>query len=106
MKELNDLNLAFASVLTRLEEIPAEDESTDDLVSKLQDMIGQRQLLLESFLASAEANDREALELQLTLTYQFEVQAKKIMAHRQSLLHSGSRSKRQINVYRTIDSNR
>ena len=102
LPELNKLNRSLSEALTELEKIPAENETTDELVLNLQQLVEQRQLLLEELLTSPKDEDRPVLESQLALTVQFEQQAKRVLLHRQELLHLGRKSKRQINVYKSI----
>jgi len=102
LPELEKLNKSVLETLTELEKIPAEDEVADGLVLNLQELVGQRQLLLEELLTSPKDEDRPVLESQLALTQQFELQAKRVLHHRQELLHLGRKSKRQINVYKSI----
>lgn len=106
MKELNRVNEALSTSLLHLDEIDVNDDTGDKLVSDLQDLLGQRQKLLELLVTDNEFGDRVYLEQQLTLTQTYKLQASKVMRHRQNLLHSGKKSQRQINVYKTIDSNR
>jgi hypothetical protein len=106
MKQLNELNDVIASVLAKLHQTAAEDESTEDLVSTLQELVSKRQFLLDVLLADEAMTDRAYLEQQLQCTRQFGLAASELMAHRQSLLQLQSKSKRQINVYETIDANR
>lgn len=106
LPQLEKLNKSVSETLTELEIIPAENETADELVLNLQKLVEQRQLLLEELLTSPKDQDRPVLESQLALTQQFEQQAKRVLQHRQELLHLGSKSKRQINVYRKIDANR
>ncbi|RTR32583.1 flagella biosynthesis chaperone for FliD, FliT [Shewanella atlantica] len=106
MKELNKVNEALSSSLLQLDEINVDDDSGDELVSNLQDLLSQRQKLLELLVLDSQFVDRDYLELQLKLTQKYTVQANKVMRHRQNLLHNGKVSQRQINVYKTIGSNR
>ncbi|QLE86159.1 hypothetical protein FLM48_14420 [Shewanella sp. Scap07] len=106
MQTIEQVNNAVSDTLVKLEALPAEDEATDKLVSDLQELIAKRQLLLDGLLLAPKDEDREQLELQLKLTRGFEVQAKAVLQHRQELLHIGRKSKRQLNVYKSIDSNR
>ncbi len=102
LPELNKLNRSLSEALTELEKIPAENETTDELVLNLHKLVERRQLLLEELLTSPKDEDRPVLESQLALTVQFEQQAKRVLQHRQELLHLGRKSKRQINVYKSI----
>ncbi len=102
LPQLEKLNKSVSETLSELENIPAEDETADELVLNLQKLVEQRQLLLEELLTSPKDEDRPVLESQLALTQQFEQQAKRVLLHRQELLHLGRKSKRQINVYKSI----
>ncbi|WP_394200728.1 hypothetical protein [Shewanella waksmanii] len=106
MQTLDEVNRAVSETLAKLDSLPAEDEHTDELVSNLQELIGKRQLLLDVLLKAPKDEDRELLESQLKLTREFEVLAKSVLQHRQELLHIGRKNKRQVNVYKSIDSNR
>jgi hypothetical protein len=105
LPSLTKLNCKLAEVLASLKQMRPEDESTDELVSSLQDMVGKRQLLLVSIFANASVEDAPEMEKQLALTQSFEAQAKVILEHRQALIHAGRKSKRQLNVYKAIDAN-
>lgn len=106
MKQLDELNVALEQVLEQLRRIPAEDVRTDDLVSNLQSMVEERQLLLNVLVADTNMTDANYLQSQLAYTQDFSKKASIIMADRQALLHASSKNKRQISVYETIDSNR
>ncbi|PKH55721.1 hypothetical protein CXF83_08980 [Shewanella sp. Choline-02u-19] len=106
MQYLSELNFKLAEVLATLKQTPAEDESTDELVSYLQTLVGKRQLLLTNIFANLTDEDEPELRKQLALTQSFEAQAKVIQEHRQALLYAGRKSKRQLNVYKAIDENR
>ncbi|MGI2166381.1 flagella biosynthesis chaperone for FliD, FliT [Shewanella oncorhynchi] len=106
MKRLDELNIALGQLLIQLTRIPAEDLQTDDLVSNLHIMVGERQLLLNVLVTDADMTDANYLQRQLELTQDFTSKAIIIMADRQALLHAGSKNKRKISVYETIDSNR
>lgn len=106
MKQLDELNIALSELLSQLTRIPVEDLQTDDLVSNLHIMVGERQLLLNVLVTDADMTDANYLQRQLELTQDFTSKASIIMADRQALLHAGSKNKRKISVYETIDSNR
>jgi|OM-RGC.v1.029601769 hypothetical protein len=106
LNELNELNITLSDTLNQLTRIPAEYPQTDELVSNLQVLVGERQLLLNVLVADASMTDADYLQCQLDLTKEFTIKANHIMADRQALLHAGSKNKRQISVYETIDSNR
>ncbi len=102
LPELEKLNHSISKTLIELEEVPAENEKADELVLNLQELVGQRQILLDDLLTLPKDEDRRVLERQLALTQQFEQQARRVLLHRQELLHSGLKSKRQINIYKSI----
>ena len=106
MQSLSELNTALNMLLAKLNQVAAEDEATDELVSYLQELVGKRQLLLASTFAYATDADAPELRKQLLMTQSFETKAKMIKDHRQALLHIGRKSKRQLNVYKAIDANR
>lgn len=106
MKQLDELNIALSELLSQLTRIPAEDLQTDDLVSNLHIMVGERQLLLNVLVTDADMTDANYLQRQLEFTQDFSKKASIIMADRQALLHASNKNKRQISVYETIDSNR
>ncbi|MGL5048584.1 MAG: flagella biosynthesis chaperone for FliD, FliT [Shewanella sp.] len=106
MKQLDELNVLLSAILNNLTQLPAEEPESDDLVSNLQVLIVERQLLLDVLVADANMTDVEYLQRQLGLTKEFTIKANHIMADRQALLHAGSKNNRQISVYKTIDSDR
>lgn len=106
MKQLDELNAILSETLNNLTQIPAEEPQTDELVSNLQVLVGERQLLLDVLVADVNMTDVEYLQRQLDLTQEYTSKASVVMADRQTLLHAGSKNKRQISVYKTIDSNR
>ena len=106
MKQLDKLNIELSEVLSTLIKIPAEELQSDDLVSNLLVLVGERQVLLSLLLNDDKIDDTDYLQHQLDLTEKFTIQSNVIMADRQALLHASSKNKRQINVYETIDSNR
>lgn len=101
--ELEALNQSLAELFTILDKIPAEDERSDELVSNLLDLVDRRQLLLNELLINIQLEDRTMWLKQLELTHDFEQQAKVLMQSRQELMHLSRKSKRQINVYKSID---
>ena len=106
MDALNKLNEELSALFNQLLELPAEEENADNLVSDLLALVGKRQLLLNSLLADKRFSDKAYLQKQLALTETFVHQSTEMRAHRQALLHLGSKSKRQLNVYKAIDANR
>ena len=106
MKQLDELNIQLSEVLSTLIKTPAEETQSDDMVSNLLKLVGERQVLLSLLLNDDKMDDADYLQYQLDLTETFTIQSNVIMADRQALLHASSKNKRQINVYETIDSNR
>lgn len=106
MKQLDELNVLLSEILNKLTQLPAEEPESDDLVSNLQVLIVERQLLLNVLVADANMTDVDYLQLQLQLTQEYTSKASIVMADRQALLHTGNKNKRQISVYETIDLNR
>lgn len=106
MEQLDEINRELTDLLANLSKLAAEEESADTLVSELQTLVGKRQLLLNALLADDSFTDRDYLQQQLDLTREFSRQSTEMRAHRQALLHLGSKSKRQLNVYKAIDANR
>lgn len=101
--DLETLNQSLAELLTALDKEPAENERADELVSELHSLVGKRQLLLNELLINMKLEDKSMWLKQLDLTHGFEQRANVIMRHRQELMHVSSKSKRQINVYKSID---
>ncbi|MBO1894728.1 flagella biosynthesis chaperone for FliD, FliT [Shewanella sp. BF02_Schw] len=93
-------------IIDKIENSKPEDEAVSDLVSELQSLIEMRQSLLHALVADTNFTDREILEQQYDLTQTLIKQSQKIMDFRQTLLQAGNTTKRQINVYKVIDSNR
>ncbi|MGI2259495.1 flagella biosynthesis chaperone for FliD, FliT [Shewanella sp. GXUN23E] len=106
MQALDNVNTAMAELFSQLASNTAEDASTDMLVSDLQELVNKRQLLLDELLADDSFTDRQYLQQQLELTRSFARDGAELRAHRQSLLCLGSKSKRQVNVYKAIDADR
>nr|WP_217363193.1 MULTISPECIES: flagella biosynthesis chaperone for FliD, FliT [unclassified Shewanella] len=92
--------------LNKLTQLPAEEPQSDELVSNLQVLVGERQILLNVLVADANMTDVDYLQHQLELTQEYTSKASVVMADRQALLHAGNKNKRQISVYETIDLNR
>nr|WP_251073375.1 flagella biosynthesis chaperone for FliD, FliT [Shewanella sp. NKUCC05_KAH] len=92
--------------LNKLTQLPAEEPQSDELVSNLQVLVGERQILLNVLVADANITDVDYLQHQLELTQEYTSKASVVMADRQALLHAGNKNKRQISVYETIDLNR
>ncbi|WMB74408.1 flagella biosynthesis chaperone for FliD, FliT [Shewanella oncorhynchi] len=106
MKQLDELNVLLSEILNKLTQLPAEEPQSDELVSNLQVLVGERQILLNVLVADANMTDVDYLQHQLELTQEYTGKASVVMADRQALLHAGNKNKRQISVYETIDLNR
>ncbi|MCU8011329.1 flagella biosynthesis chaperone for FliD, FliT [Shewanella sp. SM74] len=106
MKQLDELNVLLSEILNKLTQLPAESPQSDELVSNLQVLVGERQILLNVLVADANMTDVDYLQHQLELTQEYTGKASVVMADRQALLHAGNKNKRQISVYETIDLNR
>ncbi|AVI67149.1 MULTISPECIES: hypothetical protein [Shewanella] len=106
MKQLDELNVLLSENLNKLTQLPAEEPQSDELVSNLQVLVGERQILLNVLVADANMTDVDYLQHQLELTQEYTSKASVVMADRQALLHAGNKNKRQISVYETIDLNR
>jgi hypothetical protein len=106
LNKINDVNSKLLFIIDKIEKSKPEDESVSDLVSELHSLIEMRQSLLHALVADTYFTDREILEQQYDLTQTLIKQSQKIMNFRQTLLQAGSTTKRQINVYKAIDSNR
>jgi hypothetical protein len=93
-------------IIDKIDKSKPEDEAVSDLVSQLHNLVGERQSILETLVADPLFVDREWLEQQFDMTQTLIKQSTRILDFRQSLLQVGNKTKRQINVYKTIDSNR
>ncbi|NRD73337.1 hypothetical protein HQQ94_08795 [Shewanella sp. VB17] len=102
MIELEKLNQSLTELLIFLDKEPAEHELADELVSKLLLLVDKRQVLLDRYLIKIKPEDKAMWLKELALTQDFEHRAKAIMLHRQELMHLSRKSKRQINVYKSI----
>ncbi|KFZ36906.1 hypothetical protein HR45_13985 [Shewanella mangrovi] len=102
--ELEQKNADIDALLDVLVTLPFEDEQSDILVSKLQELINDRQKMLSQFIA-VEKN-AESLKEQLEVTRRLELKASEIRQHRRDLMLTKSRKSRQLNVYKSVDSNR
>ncbi|QUN06849.1 flagella biosynthesis chaperone for FliD, FliT [Shewanella yunxiaonensis] len=103
-KQLDELNKELGILMDEILSLPVDDEKTEILVSNLQGMVSRRQNLLSMYLN--EIKDKQLLNEQLLLSKKFEDTAKKIQQERQDLLSVLKKGKRQLNVYKSVDSNR
>jgi hypothetical protein len=92
--------------MEKIEQKAPDDESISELVLDLQDLIQRRQCFLDALIADPLFVDREILEQQFDITQTLLKQSNRILSFQQSLIQIGNKSKRQINVYKAIDSNR
>ncbi|ABV86682.1 hypothetical protein [Shewanella pealeana] len=104
--ELAKLDEALSQLLGRLENTLFEDDESDTLVSKLQDAIGARQILIAQLVNDDQIQDRSYLQQLAQSTKNFEVRARNVLADREALLGALRKGRRQTNLYKTIDSNR
>jgi hypothetical protein len=104
--KLDELNSALSEVLHQLDAVPAENDDSELLVSNLQELVSQRQILLDEIITNEVITDRVYFEQQWQLTQTYLNEVKKAMLHRRDLLVLGQKSNRQINVYKNVDSNR
>ncbi|MCS6191564.1 flagella biosynthesis chaperone for FliD, FliT [Shewanella baltica] len=103
---LDSLNEQMNEIIRQVTTLSIDNENIDFLVLKLQEFVGQRQLLLEALVADEQFVDRDYLQLQFSLTQACTEKANIFLLDRQALLHAGSNSQRHINVYKSIDANR
>ncbi|PKH33202.1 flagella biosynthesis chaperone for FliD, FliT [Shewanella sp. ALD9] len=106
LNRINYINNKLMFFIDKIEKSKPEDEFLSDLVSELLILIETRQGLINALVADTNFTDRELLEQQYDLTQTLIKQSQKIMDFRQTLLQAGNTTKRQINVYKAIDSNR
>ncbi len=106
MKQLTDKNAQIEEVLNTLENTPSENEASDELVSNLLVLIGERQILLDDLKIDNVEHERKMLTEQISLGKLFEKKVFKLQQHIQSLLQARKKNQRQINVYQSIDSNK
>lgn len=106
IEQLAAVDSAMTELLDSLEKIQFENDETDTLVSKLQDVISARQILIGQLVTDSQFEDRIYLQAQADKTTEFEHRAKKVLADREALLRGMRKGKRQTNLYKTIDSNR
>ncbi|WP_299569681.1 flagella biosynthesis chaperone for FliD, FliT [uncultured Shewanella sp.] len=106
MKQLNETNRNIEETLQKLENTPSENEQSDELVSNLLVLIGERQNLLDSIDDSDVEIARKTLQQQIVVGEGFEKRAKNVLKHIQSLLQARKKNQRQINIYQSVDSNK
>jgi hypothetical protein len=106
LKDIKQLDVNILKCMGDIEKTPPEDESITKLVLELQSLVDQRQSIVDSLVSDPLFVDREILEQQFDMTQTLIKQSTKILNFQQSLLQVGNKTKRQINVYKAIDSNR
>ena len=108
-QRLTSLNEKVQVLLEHLANAQTINELQDDDVLVLQVAIKERECQLQQGLDEDVAITgwgRRYLSEQLRLTQAFEQQAVSILAHYQSMLHIGHKSKRQLKVYQTVAANK
>ena len=106
MKQITEHNKKIEDVLALLEKTPSESEESDELVSKLLILIGERQILLDSIDVNDVELARKTLQDQIIIGEGFGKRAESVLKHIQSLLQARKKNKRQINIYQSVDSNK
>ncbi|MCW3173594.1 flagella biosynthesis chaperone for FliD, FliT [Shewanella subflava] len=104
--KIEAVNSKLLFLLKNMQDISPEDNAVEKLVSELHLNIEMRQSLLQALLADEQYSDRDFLEKQFDLTQTLIKQSNKVMQQRQALLQKENSNKRQINIYKSIDSNR
>jgi hypothetical protein len=106
IEDIKRLNLSILACMEKIEQTDPEDELITELVSQLHNLVGERQSILEILISDPLFFDRDILAQQFDMTQTLIKQSTRILDFRQYLLQVGNKSKRQINVYKAIDSNR
>jgi hypothetical protein len=106
IEDIKGLNLSMLACMEKIEQTHPEDELITELVSQLHNLVGERQSILETLISDPLFVDRELLAQQFDMTQTLIKQSTRILDFRQSLLQVGIKTKRQINVYKAIGSNR
>lgn len=104
--ELSKIDSALSELLGNLENTLFEDDESDTLVSKLQESIGARQILIAQIVKDDQFQDRSYLQQLAEHTQSIESRARKVLADREALLGALRKGRRQTNLYKTIGSNR
>tara|TARA_R110002033_G_scaffold166514_1_gene205196 strand:+ start:2340 stop:2654 length:315 start_codon:yes stop_codon:yes gene_type:complete len=103
---IDEINGKILFTIDKIDKAKPEDDFLPDVVLELQSLVETRQSLLNALVADSSFTDRDILEQQYDLTQTLIKKSQKIMDFRQALLQAGNTTKRQINVYKAIDSNR
>jgi hypothetical protein len=106
LETIKELNLNIRACMEQIEQRKPEDESVLDLALKLQEFVAGRQSFLNALIADPLFVDRELLAQQFDMTQTLLKQSNRILSFQQSLIQIGNKTKRQINVYKAIDSSR
>ncbi|MGI2171649.1 flagella biosynthesis chaperone for FliD, FliT [Shewanella sp. MF05960] len=102
--KLEVINETIEGMLSQLENTPAENEQSDNLVLLLQKYIGERQIYINLLITDAiDDSFSTCLSEQLKLTQCFISRSSKVMSHQQSLLSLKQSHQRQIKIYQNID---
>jgi hypothetical protein len=105
---IDDLNVTSEHCKTVLNHLKSKNdtEEFDELVLNLHGLVAKRQNLLNILIADDSFVQRDYLERQLELTLSLEVKAKLVLKNLHSEIHLGKKNQRQVNVYKSIDSDR
>ena len=106
MNQLNETNKKIEQTLQTLENTPSENEQSDELVSNLQELTVERQILLDSIDETDVELAKKTLQEQIVISEGFELRARNVLKHIQALLQARKKNQRQINIYQSVDSNK
>lgn len=106
VSKIKDITAKLLSNILNVQNLTPDSDEVDKLVSDLQVDIETRRELLEGLLKDESFVDRDFLVEQFDFTQSLIKQSNKVMQVRQALLKQDNTSKRQINIYKSIDSNR
>ncbi|WP_137226475.1 flagella biosynthesis chaperone for FliD, FliT [Shewanella sp. MEBiC00475] len=105
---IDDLDATSEQCRTVLDSLKSKNETEefDKLVLDLQELVTKRQNLLDVLIADDSFVQKDYLQRQLELTLSLEVKAKLVMKSLHAEIHLGKKNQRQVNVYKSIDSDR
>ena len=106
INKIENVNNNLLLLLSNIQNSAPMDDGVDELVSDLQLNISQRQQYLNSLLEDKTYSDAEFLKQQYGFTQVLIDKSNQVLQGRQSLLLKEKTNKRQINIYKSIDSNR
>ena len=106
LDDIKELNRDILSCMEHIEQKKPEDESISELVLNLHNLVERRQIILNVLTSTPSFTDREWFEQQFDVTLALIKQSTRILDFRHSLVQVGIKTKRQINVYKAIDSDR